>query len=165
MHFGTPGGFGGGQMVGGIEREMPQLFNLELVDVKLIDLPSDHPHGISLDYARKRVPVAGIKANPVSYDSVSSSTPYKLILLGRRPGVKDAPIMEVDPCIGVGKFNERFFLYIARPMISDVNGWIKTGKIPEVYRPPNHSDPESNFPDDRYNKIPDGWIPIVRPRK
>ena len=151
-----------GRTMGGAEEWMPALFELDLVDVEVIKLPAEDG-SVSLDYAQKRTPTAENGFRPIARHGVAFNQPYKLLLLGRRPGESDGPLMEVDPSMGVVKCEGRLYLYASECVLAEAAQWVKTGRAPHYYHPPGHMPADVKALKGRQD-IPEDWQPIVRPR-
>jgi hypothetical protein len=153
--------------MGSGEKYMPMLFDLDLVDVEVADVevvktPSGH-ECISLEYLYERQPTRENGGSPIGQHGVALSQPYKLLLLGRRPGEANGPVMEVDACIGVCNRDGRFYIYPASPVLDDAAEWVRTGRKTTYFHPPGHGRANLN-PKATLREIPKGWEPIVQPR-
>ena len=83
----------GTRMVGGAEAWMPEIFKLELVDVKAVEVEPMSTGSILLSYAYERPAVQANGFIPVGIDEiVFKDSTTKLLLLVRRRGVSNAPV-------------------------------------------------------------------------
>jgi hypothetical protein len=152
----------GHRMVGEAEEHMPALIELELVDVELIEFPGEEG-AVVLGYIRKRTPSAANGFSPIQTVAGIYGKPYKLLLVARRPGDPDGQVMEIDIGLGVEEYEGRLYLTAEGGNMRSVTEWVRTGRLPGVYRPPGHTfGPEGwqNLP----KKVPTDWVRIVRPR-
>ena len=148
--------------MGSGEKYMPMLFDLDLVDVEVVKLPFERGYA-TVEYLCEREPVRENGFSPIREDGAMFTQPYMLVLLGRRPGEADGPLMEVDAGIGVSEHDGRFYVDPTSLMLDDAAEWVRTGRPTKHYYPPGHG-PSNLNPQEKLRKIPKGWVSIVRPR-
>ncbi len=70
--------------------------------------------------------------------------------------------MEVDLGMGINGYDGVYFLYASTVVAAEVAKWSASGIVPRTFRPPGHTyqKPRGAGP---MRKIPDDWVPIVRP--
>lgn len=144
-------------MIGKAEECLPVLLELELVEVELIE------GGVANHaYAREREPSPANGFSPVRFVISVHQKPYKLLPLVRRPGDAAGQIMEIDIGLGVDEFEGRLFLTAEDENLRSVSDWLRTGRLPAVHRPPDHTFAVGlrNLP----KQVPADWVCIVRPR-
>ena len=161
LRFSNPGPWGN-RMIGKAEEYLPALFELELVDVKLIDVPLEG--GVANhEYARAREPSPANGFSPVRFGVSVHQKPYKLLPLVRRVGDPAGQVMEIDIGLGADEFDGRLFLTAEDENLRSVSEWLRTGRLPAVHRPPDHTLAGvglRNLP----KQVPADWVCIVRPR-
>lgn len=161
LRFSNPGPWGD-RMIGQAEQYMPALFELELVDIELIEFPGE-PGAVQFDCVRERVPGPENDFSAVRFCSSIHDKPYKLMLVGRRPNDAGGPAMEIDIGLGVEEFAGRLYLTADSENLSSVTEWIRTGRLPDVYRPKGHRQ-DAEFLKSLPKQVPADWVRIVRPR-
>lgn len=149
--------------MGSGEEYMPMLFDFNLVDAELVKLPSE-TGSVWLTYLEKREPRRENGFSAVGQFEAIMSQPYKLMLIGRRPGEDNGRLMEVDACMGVCLREERFFVYPASPVLDDAAEWVKTGRQTRYFHPPGNGQSDLD-PKATLSAIPQGWEPIVQPHQ
>lgn len=145
------GGIGAGETV------FPLLFEFELKDVEVIELPMKDG-AAELQYAIERNATRENGFHPIRLDSALNNQGYKLILLGRRPSEPQGPLMEVDASIGVGVFEGRYYL-LESTVAEPVADWVNGGPRPWIFRPPDHKPIQFH---ETPKKVPAGWVGVVR---
>ena len=70
--------------------------------------------------------------------------------------------MEVDLGMGINGYDGVYFLHASSVVAAEVAKWSASGIVPRTFRPPGHTyqKPRGAGP---MRKIPDDWVPIVRP--
>jgi hypothetical protein len=154
----------GHRMIGGAEEQMPDLFELELVDVELVEFPGVFPgNAVSLNYIRERAPARDNGLGSVNALTILCGKPYKLLLVARRGVDPGGQVMEIDIGLAVEEFDGRLYLTASNEHMSSVTDWVRTGRLPGVYRPPGHTvGPEGSWK--LPNQVPADWVRIIRPR-
>lgn len=158
-----PGPFNRGtRMVGSAAEWMPEIFKLELVDVKPVEVDAWGAEGMILVYAHERPATKENGWIPVWQTEIAHMGTTKFLLLVRRRGVVDAPVMKVDPSLGIKNFDGVYFLHADSPVAAEVARWAISGVVPRTFRPPAHTwtPPRGAGP---MMRIPNDWVPIVRP--
>lgn len=163
LRISNPGPWGD-RMIGSAEESAPQLFELELVDATLVEFPEqDEERGVQFGWLRKRTPTAENGFSAVRLSMGVHDRPWKLMLIVRRPGEAKGPAMEVDVGLGVEEHQGRLYWTADNENMAAAAEWVRTGRLPEVYRPPGHlQDAEilRNLP----KEIPKDWVRIIRER-